>query len=238
MIKKSNLWDGQYYKAHSSSQERSSRALIENMVLHGSESILDVGCGDGKITAFLAARVPRGYVVGIDSSPSMIEVARRDHEQVGNLSFEVIDAIDLSFDQQFDCVVSFSALHWVEDQLRALKNIYHALKPRGCAMLKVGCCEDSVQRRAMLEIFSRPAWKDYFEKQPDRYFGKTKSDYELMLKEAGFGEAQVTVFRPTRTIESVIALQDWLMGWMPASTGLPHDRCLLFVRDVCGRKYL
>jgi trans-aconitate methyltransferase len=237
MMNKQNLWDGQYYKTHSSPYERSSRVLIEGMTLQGNESILDVGCGDGKVTAFIASRVPQGHVIGVDSSPSMIEVARRDHTQVKNLSFEVVDAIDIDFDQQCDCVVSFSALHWVQDQLRALKHIHRALKSGGFAMLKVGCCEDSAQSRAMQEVRSRPTWKNYFEQQPERYFGKTKIEYESMLKQAGFKNAQVTMCYPTRTIESVESLQDWLMGWMPADTGLPHDRCLLFAREVAENIY-
>ncbi len=87
------------------------------MDLTGVTSLLDVGCGDGRVTQSLAERVPGGPCVGIDPSPGMIAVAPAS----GNLTFEV-DAVEtMRFDDEFDLVVSFNALHWVTDQRRALR---------------------------------------------------------------------------------------------------------------------
>ena len=90
--------------------------------LKGSERILDVGCGDGKITAEIAARSPRSSVVGVDPSRDMIRFAQGHFGPTTrpNLPFEIADARSLPFKEEFDLVVSFNALHWIPEQVRPL----------------------------------------------------------------------------------------------------------------------
>lgn len=111
--------------------------------LAGSERILDVGCGNGKITAEIAARVPRGSVLGVDPSHDMIAFARQHHVSQGhpNLLFEVADVRTLSFPPEFDLIVSFNALHWVPEQAAALRSLHRAPNPAGkpsCASCRKG----------------------------------------------------------------------------------------------------
>jgi trans-aconitate methyltransferase len=86
--------------------------MIEELTLRDDERILDLGCGDGALTARLAELVPGGLVVGIDASESMIEAARSDHKA----------------ESEFDVVFSNAALHWVVHHGRLLMNVYRALK--------------------------------------------------------------------------------------------------------------
>ena len=107
--------------------------------LKDSERILDVGCGDGKITAEIASRVPRGSVVGVDPSSDMIGFARSHFGPATrpNLKFQVADARRLPFQNEFDLVVSFNALHWIPDQDAALGSIHSALISGGNAQLRL-----------------------------------------------------------------------------------------------------
>src|SRR4030095_15665404 len=112
--------------------------------LNGSERILDVGCGEGKITAEIASRVPRGLVVGVDPSHDMIGFAQKHFTlaistgaSLGNLRFEVADARRLSFKDEFDLAVSFNALHWIPEQDAALRAIRSALIPGGKAQFRL-----------------------------------------------------------------------------------------------------
>src|SRR5437764_3881206 len=96
-------WNAADYAKNSSEQQRWARELIGKLALRGDERILDVGCGDGKVTAELAASVPRGSVVGVDSSPEMIGFARAMIlPAVGNLRLELMDARQLAFRDEFD----------------------------------------------------------------------------------------------------------------------------------------
>jgi len=98
-------WNGDDYAANSQVQLQWALELMEKLEPCGDEHLLDIGCGDGKVTAMLAARLDRGRVVGIDNSKSMIDRARkRFGTTTKNLEFVLQDAGSLSFDQQFDQV--------------------------------------------------------------------------------------------------------------------------------------
>jgi trans-aconitate 2-methyltransferase len=102
------------------------------------ERVLDISCGDGRITAEIARRLGSGSVLGIEPSTRMIDFAKAhfaDHTYP-NLAFAVGDATALPFRREFDLVVSFNALHWVRDQNAALRGIREALKPTGRAFLE------------------------------------------------------------------------------------------------------
>src|SRR5205807_9138500 len=115
-------WDAAEYSRRSSLQKAMAQEVIALLDLNGSERILDVGCGDGKITAEIAARASKGSVVGVDPSRELISFAQ-DHfgpATLPNLRFEVADARRLPFKNVFDLVVSFNALHWIPEQQAAL----------------------------------------------------------------------------------------------------------------------
>ncbi|MHC4325902.1 MAG: class I SAM-dependent methyltransferase [Planctomycetota bacterium] len=125
-------FDGEKYKLASSQQKAWGKKLIAEMEFKGGEKILDLGCGDGALTAEMAKFVPDGFVIGIDASQSMIETARKDNAGA-NLRFELLDINAIDFELEFDLVFSNATLHWVKDHRRMLRNVYKALKDRGIA---------------------------------------------------------------------------------------------------------
>jgi trans-aconitate methyltransferase len=92
-------WNAADYAANSAAQQIWARELIAQLHLRGDERILDVGCGDGKVTAELARAVPKGLAAGIDASPEMIRFARNTFPpgKHPNLEFQVMDAREISF---------------------------------------------------------------------------------------------------------------------------------------------
>ena len=106
-------WNAAAYAANSAVQQGWARELIAKLKLRGDEHILDVGCGDGKVTAEIAAAVPRGLVVGIDASAEMISFARKTFpaSKIPNLKFQIGDARQIRLTKKFDVVFSNSALH-------------------------------------------------------------------------------------------------------------------------------
>ncbi len=95
MSERGYRWDSEDYALHSSAQTEWALELLGKLYLRGEEAVLDIGCGDGKVTAALAAQVPRGSVLGIDSSPEMVERARRSYppDLYPNLRFQAGDAL-------------------------------------------------------------------------------------------------------------------------------------------------
>src|SRR5262249_30142203 len=156
---------GSDYYRQSGLQQAMAEEQLGHLTLEGGERILDIGCGDGKITAEIAARVPRGSALGVDPSQNMIAFAssRFGPPAQANLRFEEADARRLPYRDEFDLVVSFNALHWVPEQDAALGSIRAALKPGGRALLRLvpsgrrECLEDVIE-----EVRQRPRWTGSF----------------------------------------------------------------------------
>src|SRR3954467_10630007 len=75
-VTQSKDWDGAAYQKRSEPQFRWGLAVLERLELHGDETVLDLGCGSGRLTAKLLERLPRGRVIAADASPSMLAQAR------------------------------------------------------------------------------------------------------------------------------------------------------------------
>ncbi|MGO9117518.1 MAG: class I SAM-dependent methyltransferase [Desulfomonilaceae bacterium] len=132
MEPESYKWNAQDYAKHSSGQFEWARELIAKLDLHGSESILDIGCADGKITYQLAEAARNGYVLGIDQSEEMIRMASElfPSAKHTNLSFLHMNAMDIRLSRKFDIVFSNATLHWVKDQVAVLRGVHKCLTPQ------------------------------------------------------------------------------------------------------------
>jgi trans-aconitate 2-methyltransferase len=163
--------------------------VLSLLELSGSEQILDVGCGNGKITTEIAVRVPKGAVVGVDASAEMIAfaMAHCDAKLHSNLRFAVADARNLQFEDEFDLVVSFNALHWVPEQAQALQSIHSALKPNGRAQLRL---VPKGERKSLEEVIEEtrlsPRWAGYFKFFHDPYLHLTPEQYGALAERNGF----------------------------------------------------
>ena len=107
-------FDAEKYRQASSHQQSWGQRLIDELALAGSERILDLGCGDGRLTAVLAGLVPQGRVLGIDASRNMIEQARHSHA-AANLEFRQLDINEIDFEGMSDLIFSNATLHWIKD---------------------------------------------------------------------------------------------------------------------------
>ncbi|MFN6530106.1 class I SAM-dependent methyltransferase [Nostoc sp. ChiSLP03a] len=95
-------WNPEDYCKNSSDQQKWAKEAIVKLNLKGNESILDIGCGDGKVTADIASYIPNGSVIGIDNSSEMIDFAQKNFSPsyFPNLSFQIADAKNLNFNNK------------------------------------------------------------------------------------------------------------------------------------------
>lgn len=122
-------FDGRRYEKASDHQKEWGTKLIAELDLQRTERVLDLGCGDGTLTAQIAELLPHGEVVGIDASQGMIDAALPKARD--NLQFFLMDINDLDFSERFDVVISNATLHWIKDHKRLLENVYRALRAGG-----------------------------------------------------------------------------------------------------------
>lgn len=181
-------WDARRYAWRSELQEVMANEVLALLELEGSEQVLDIGCGDGRITAQIAKRVPRGAVLGVDSSHEMIAFSTRNCGSVGqpNLRFEVADVRRLPFRETFDLVASFNALHWVPEQDAALRSIQSPMKPDGLAVLRlVPAGERKSLENVIEETRLSPRCLRYFHGFNDPYLHLTPEQYGALAESNG-----------------------------------------------------
>jgi trans-aconitate 2-methyltransferase len=178
-------WNAAEYARISELQEAMAQEVLALLDLQGSERVLDVGCGQGRVTAEIAARLPRGAVIGVDASQNMITFASSHFGPAirPNLRFEVADARCLAFRDEFDLVVSVNALHWVLEQDAALRSIRSAMKPDGLAQLRlVPKGEQKSLEHVLEETRLSSRWAGYFQNFHAPYLHLTPEQYTALAE--------------------------------------------------------
>jgi len=217
-------WDASDYNRISTLQRVLAEEHLALVKLKSNERVLDIGCGDGKVTAALARRVPHGSVLGIDPSPRMIDFARTQFptEAGQPIRFEVGDARTLAFQNAFDMVVSFNALHWVREHGRVLEGIRHALTAGGRAILEFvpGGDPDSVEC-AIENVRQEPRWAPHFRGFDNPFHHFLPEQYRKLANEAGLVVNRLLVEHGL-----------WEFGSREAFAGFVHGTLVAWVQRV------
>ncbi|MAD80408.1 MAG: methyltransferase type 11 [Planctomycetaceae bacterium] len=202
-------FDGARYRRASTHQKEWGSRLISELVFQGNEDVLDVGCGDGVLTAQLADLVPAGRVLGIDASSSMIDTARTNVRP--NLSFLLLDVTQAEFSNEFDIVFSNATLHWVHDHGNLLQILHRALKDGGVLRTNFGADGNCptffrVARQLMDSDVFRSAFRGF--RWP--YFMPLVESYERLVMDSPFADVRVWGENADRHFPDVATMLRWL----------------------------
>ncbi|HEX7652569.1 MAG TPA: methyltransferase domain-containing protein [Verrucomicrobiae bacterium] len=232
-------WDAAGYAANSTVQLDSARTLISRLALLGDETVLDLGCGDGKVSAELAQAVPRGKVLGVDISVEMIAFANRHHGSPppGNLRFQIGDAGSigrLAPPATFDLIFSNAALHWVKDHPAVLAGAAQLLRPGGRLAISCGGWGNAhAVYLAMRPIMRSPAYRSYFRQMATPYFFYPLENYNHWLPAAGFRVNRLEMIPHDVTYAGAAGLAMWLrMTWLPFTQRVPAPLREDFIQGV------
>jgi trans-aconitate 2-methyltransferase len=121
-------WDAASYDRVSTPQLEWAGRVLERLPLRGDETVLDAGCGSGRVTQLLVDRLPGGHVVAVDSSESMVEYAREALDPERATVFQA-DLAELELDEPVDAAFSNAVFHWVPDHDALFARLAAALKP-------------------------------------------------------------------------------------------------------------
>jgi trans-aconitate 2-methyltransferase len=219
-------WNPTDYAQHSSAQLAWGRELIARLRLRGDEAILDVGCGDGKLTAELAAAVPRGSVLGVDANLEFINYAQQHYPpaRFSNLEFRQMDARQLKAVRSFDVVFSNAALHWVADHRAFLKGCAHLLRPGGRLTTSCGGAGNMSEIVAALEsVIAAEPWRRFFGDFDFPYYFYTPAEYSAWLAEAGLQARHLALVEKDMIHDGAEGLAAWLRTtWMPYTDRVPE----------------
>lgn len=265
MAATTSKWNAADYAANSAVQQSWARELIAKLQLRGDEHILDVGCGDGKVTAEIARAVPQGFVLGVDASAEMIAFAWKTFppSKTSNLKFQVCDAREIETlakpaerrpparrvgndghkpagsetGAPFDLVFSNAALHWVDDHEAILHGTAAVLKSGG--RLVVSCGGKGNAHDVFLAL--RPEmrlrrWREFFRKMPMPYFFYSPGDYEKWLPKAGFKIQRLHLAPKDAAYAGADGFATWLRTtWLPFVQRVPDDMREEFISAVTAR---
>jgi trans-aconitate 2-methyltransferase len=226
-------WNAVDYSKSSSVQQQWARELIEKLRLTGNEKLLDIGSGDGKITAEIAGCLPHGSVVGLDSSEAMITLAqsRYSTHDFPNLQFQQGDASGLTFENEFDVVFSNATLHWIHDQRPVLQGIYKSLKHKGKILLQMGGRGNAADVLAVIDAFrDSNDWHKYFLGFTFPYGFYHIEEYRPWLSEAGFQEQRIELIPKDAIYQDRGSFEGWIRTtWLPYMQRVPEEKRETFI---------
>ncbi|NTV46199.1 MAG: methyltransferase domain-containing protein [Chlorobiales bacterium] len=236
---KTYSWDAHDYEKSSSAQQLWGKELIAKLNLQGHEHVLDLGCGDGKLTVEIVRHIPNGSVTGADSSKQMIELAQTRYPKTNfpNLHFEQLDARTLPFQNGFDFVFSNAALHWVKDHKPVLEGIYRSLRPGGRILLQMGGQGNASKILAVLaEMMESDFWAKYFDGFEFPYGFHGADDYEKWLCEAGLEPVRVALIEKDMVQQGRDGLAGWIRTtWLPYTERVPEPKREAFITEIVDR---
>lgn len=133
-------WNSGAYQRISDPQFQWGLKVLSRARFQGGETVLDAGCGTGRLTAELLRRLPTGRVVALDLSCNMLRTATQQlsNEFRGRVTFVASDLGSLPFQSAFDHIFSTATFHWVPDHDRLFRGLFGALKPGGSLISQCG----------------------------------------------------------------------------------------------------
>ncbi len=186
---RTQTWDPERYARNARFVSDLGAPVVELLAPRAGERILDLCCGDGALTAKLAAIGCQ--VIGVDASPAQIEAAQK----LG-LQAHAMDAENLPFDREFDAVFSNAALHWMRNPDKVIAGVHRALKPSGRFVAEFGGhgCVAKI-KKALVDALNR---RGIDGEAASPWYFPTVEDYAQRLTTGGFAITCIALIpRPT-----------------------------------------
>jgi trans-aconitate 2-methyltransferase len=223
-------WDARSYDRLAAPMTRWGETVVGWLDLDGDEHVLDAGCGTGRVTEMLASRLPRGHVIALDGSATMIEEARLRLASSGDrVSYVVADlAQQLPLEEPVDAVLSTATFHWINDHEALFANLAAVMRPGAQLVAQCG----GAGNIANVEVVLRELGEDFGGR---KHFAGVKGT-RANLEAAGFTDIEVWLHEePTELAPgdlepylATICLGDHVEGMTDAERGK-------FVHEVAKR---
>jgi trans-aconitate 2-methyltransferase len=208
-------WDAASYDRVSNPQVEMAVMVLERLQLRGDETVLDAGCGSGRVTRMLLDRLPDGHVVAVDSAESMVEHARASLGERATVLCQ--NLTELTLDEPVDAAFSNAVFHWIADHERLFERLHAALKPGGRLVAQCGGKGNiDAFRRLADEVAAEPPYAEHMTGFTGPWNYASPGDTEARLAAAGFDE-----------------IHCWLQPW-PVEPGDPLE----YVTTVCLGNHL
>jgi trans-aconitate 2-methyltransferase len=199
--------DGASYDRISAPLERIGREVLARLELVGDETVLDAGCGSGRVTEALIERLPRGQVIGVDGSPEMIAAARRRLGPETELRLGDLTRLDLG-GRRVDAVLSTATFHWIADHALLFARLRGVLREGGRLVAQCGGLGNTVELElATCAVAEQAPFAGYLEGWSGPWNFASPEQTAERLQGAGFGEVSTWLVERPAPYEE---LDEWL----------------------------
>lgn len=193
------LWSAGSYDTHARFVSELASGVVDWLAPVAGERILDLGCGDGVLTADIAAKGAR--VTGVDSSEAFIAAA-----VARGLDARLIDGQALDFDGEFDAVFSNAALHWMTKAEAVASGVRRALKPSGRFVAEFGGHGNVAAIVTALRAVGMRRGGDLALAHP--WYFPSPEEYQQLLEKAGFSVKRIALI--PRPVVLKTGMAEWL----------------------------
>lgn len=195
-------------------------------------TVLDVGCGDGKITGEIALKIPAGRVLGIDASPNMIRLAKTSF-QMANLEFRCMKAEELDLPYFFDYIFCFNCLLWIRKPREALKRMSKLLSPGGKLLILTYLKDSSYVEFLEKTLQKFPSYK----KLSAYHTMLSLEEHRDCLEQNGLQIQTFEVRNMTSSYTGKLDLKNYLRGWLGSYVPIPAEQENEFLDRAVDNSY-
>lgn len=208
-------WDATSYHKVANPHVDWGRAVVDRVPLRGTagETVIDVGCGTGRLTELLLERWPKVQVVAVDQSANMLAEAQAFlAPRFGDrIIFEQANALALDMDGVADAIFSTATFHWITDHPALFATLFQALKPGGWLIAQCGGGPNMVRiiDRAMAILRTEP-FAEYIGEWRGPWHFADAATTEDRLRAAGFANVSAETFSAPVTMDNADAYREFL----------------------------
>lgn len=195
-------WDAASYHRVSDPHVAWGERVLDRLHLQGAETVLDAGCGTGRLTELLLGRLPRGRVIALDRSPSMLREARQYLAPLfgDRVTFLQANLGELDLVCAVDAVFSTATFHWVRDHPDLFRRLWTSLRPGGSLVAQCGGGPNLARLLGRAsERAARPPYAPFFARWSHPWEFSDAPTAARRLHDAGFVDVQTSI-EPAPTV--------------------------------------
>ncbi|HEV2400325.1 MAG TPA: methyltransferase domain-containing protein [Candidatus Sulfotelmatobacter sp.] len=206
-------WNSAVYHRLSGPQVSWGKKVLARLRLRGDETVLDAGCGTGRLTVDLLEGLPNGRVTGVDLSQNMLNSAREHlaSDFGGRLHLLACDLLHLPFKQVFDVVVSTAAFHWVLDHDHLFLNLHDVLRPGGKLEAQCGGGPNLKRLRDRANVLmATPRFASFFSGYHEPWLYQDANGAAQTLRRAGFIDVETSTESAMTVLEDAAHFEEFV----------------------------
>ncbi|CAN5786367.1 trans-aconitate 2-methyltransferase [soil metagenome] len=204
-------WDAASYEELADPMTRWGAEFLERVELRGDESVVDAGCGTGRVTELLLERLPGGTVIAVDASEKMVGAAAERFAGDERVRVERQDLLELDTGEPVDVIFSTATFHWILDHDRLFDRLAGNLKPGGLLAAQCGGTGNVARvLEAAQEVMREQRFREAFNGWTDSKHFANPDKTKDRLEKAGFENVETWLHEEPTEFDSVEKLARYL----------------------------